>query len=126
MAALPDAVACNAVPPHAAGDGYLAGQQEVAAFERSKDAYDPGDPESLERMVSAFHRFHQLGYAGYFEGVVRLPPLIATRPLLAAMWRDGYRMAEVDAATRRCRCDCNKDYVWGQGYGTCPRRPRSS
>lgn len=100
------------------------GMREVEEFERLMDAYDPRFPESGERIIGAFLRFKELGYEAYFQGVQEAPKSILVRPLLAGMWQFGFDVAEFDAATRRCNCDCDKRYVWGQGYGKCPRIPQ--
>ena len=99
------------------------GNREVEEFERLKDAYDPRRPETGERMIGAFLKFQELGYDAYFQGVMEVPESIMARPLLASMWKFGFDAAEFDAATRRCKCDCDKRYRWGQGCGKCPRIP---
>lgn len=102
------------------------GKREVEEFERLKDAYDPRLPATGERMIEAFLKFQQLGHSAYFLGERVAPPEIAARPQLAEMWSFGYDVAECEAATRRCACQCDKTYVRGQGYGTCPRIPQTS
>lgn len=127
MARWLDVVTRDSIPESTAGIADpFADRREVEAFERLKDAYDPRAQETGEQMVCAFAKFQQLGYEAYFRGAVEVPPLIAARLLVSSMWMDGYRLAEFDAATRRCKCDCNKAYVWGKGYGTCPRIPQES
>jgi hypothetical protein len=126
MTTLPDLIARVSGPEQTVGESArLAGKSEVEEFERMKDAYDPLEPGSEERMISAYLRFRILGYEAYFRGEVDVPPLVAARPRLASMWRLGYDIAECDAVNRLCKCDCDKSYVWGRGYGTCPRIPRS-
>jgi len=127
MTTLPDLAVPSVTAARLAGEAEsLVGQREVEEFERLKDAYDPRMPETGVQMVSAFLKFHQLGYAAYFQGVVGVPPMIAARPRLASLWLDGYGLAECDAATRRCNCACDKRFGWEKGYGTCPRMPQRS
>jgi len=122
MITLHDHVSRSSIPePFSAS---IDGKREVEEFERLRDAYDPRCPGTGERMVDAFSRFQDLGYEAYFQGVLEPPKAISTRPLLASMWKFGFDMAEFNAATRRCKCDCDKGYAWGQGYGKCPRIPQ--
>ena len=122
MITLPDHVSWSSISESFSAS--VDGKREVEEFERLRDAYDPRCPESGERMVDAFLRFRDLGYEAYFQGVSEAPNSILTRPLLASMWQFGFEVAEFDAATRRCKCDCDKRYVWGQGYRRCPRIPQ--
>lgn len=127
MTRLPDPVSRDSILANTAWiTDPFTGQREVEEFERLKGAYDPRVPETGEQMIRAYVKFQQLGYEAYFRGVLEVPPLIAARPLVSSMWMDGYGLAEFDAATRRCKCDCNKEYVWGKGYGTCPRVPQKN
>jgi hypothetical protein len=121
MTTLPDSVSRSSIPKPIFA--MFDGKREVDEFERLKNAYDPSLPETGERMIGAFLRFQELGYEAYFQGVQEAPALILARPILARMWQFGFDAAEFDAATRRCKCDCDKRYVWGQGYGQCPRIP---
>jgi|APAra7269097138_1048543.scaffolds.fasta_scaffold03447_9 hypothetical protein len=124
MIAPPDHVSWSSVPELFSVS--VDGRREVEEFERLMDAYDPRCPETGQRMIGAFLRFQELGYEAYFQGVPEAPESILVRPLLAGMWQFGFDVAEFDAATRRCKCDCDKRYVWGQGYGKCPRIPQGT
>jgi hypothetical protein len=122
MTTLPESVSRESIPKPIFA--MFDGKREVAEFERLKNAYDPSLPETGEQMIAAFLRFQELGYEAYFQGVQEAPELILARPILARMWQFGFDAAEFDAANRRCKCDCDKRYVWGQGYGKCPRIPQ--
>jgi len=124
MTSLPDSVSWSSIPEPVFA--LFDGKREVEEFERLKNAYDPSLPETGERMITAFLGFRELGYEAYFQGVQEAPTSIVERPLLASMWQFGFDVAEFDAATRRCQCDCDKRYVWGQGYGKCPRIPQGN
>jgi hypothetical protein len=113
--------------PHCGGDDagereLVPGQLECEAFAQARAAYDPREPETETRMVAAFKRFHDLGYQAYFQGVTAMPVLIASQPLLAAMWMDGFQAAQMAALARKCNCQCARQYDWGVGYAPCPRR----
>lgn len=99
------------------------GQAELLVFECARAGYRSRDPATEKELLAAFHRFHALGYAAYFGGRKFLPSFIASQPLVAGMWMDGYHLAETEALTMTCKCDCSRKYVWGKGYGPCPRRP---
>lgn len=104
-------------------DGDLApGQVECQEFEQARIAYDPRFPETAVRMVSAFSRFHELGYEAYFQGATAMPMAIASQALLAGMWTDGFQSARLVALTKKCDCQCSRQYHWGRGYAACPRR----
>src|SRR5689334_22848047 len=124
MTTLPELVPRWAVPEPIYGSDD--GKGEVDEFDRVMGAYDPRFPETGERMIGAFLRFRELGYEAYFRGVPEAPKSILVRPLLVGMWKFGFDAAEFDAAIRRCKCDCDKRYVWGQGYGKCPRIPQDT
>lgn len=125
MARLSDPIACESISAQVASeDDYVAGQYAVEKFEWLRSAYDPCVPGTGEAMIHVYLVFQELGYEAYFRGLQGVPPCIADRPHLATIWTFGFDLAEFDAASRRCRCDCDKSYAWGKGYGTCPRTPQ--
>jgi len=100
----------------------VAGQAELVKFECARVEYNPMKPETVEALLAALKRFHRLGYEAYFSSAAVMPAILATQDLVAGMWMIGYRVAETEALTMRCPCDCSRKYVWGKGYGPCARR----
>jgi hypothetical protein len=101
-------------------------QRALEAFLRLRNAYDPRIPETEEKMLTAFRKFGRIGYDAYFQGVAEVSVSVAVEPLLADMWKFGFDAAEFDAATLRCKCNCDKAYVWGKGFPKCPRIPQGT